>query len=152
MKNCRRQAGRGLLRCLLTVVVCLIRVGSASAGVKVDETITGEEAQQHLQATNTVCGTIMSAKYLENSKAKPTYLDFDRPYPDQTFAAVIPQAARAKFKDAPETAFKGKNVCVTGLITANTHGKPQIIVEDPAQIKINEVVPATGQTDAPPAK
>ena len=126
---------------LAIVVGCLSGAGGASAGVKVAEVITTEEAAQHLQETNTVCGVVASTKYAERSRERPTYLNFDRPFPEQSFAAVITEAARAKFKVAPEAAFNGKNVCVTGLITANSRGKPQIIVTDPAQIKINDAAP-----------
>ncbi len=32
-----------------------------------------------------VCGVIASAKYLKDSKGGPTYLNFDKPYPDHDF-------------------------------------------------------------------
>lgn len=121
----------------------------ATAGVKIVEaptpaagTITGEEARQHVQETNTVCGVVASARYAEQSPGKPTYLNFDRPYPEQTFTAIVAESARARFKDAPEVAFTGKNVCITGLITLG-HGKPRIMVEDPSQIRITDTAPPT---------
>jgi DNA/RNA endonuclease YhcR with UshA esterase domain len=51
---------------------------------------------------------------------------------------VIAEATRARFKEAPETVFKGKWVCVTGVITADFRGKPQIAVSDPAQIVVQD--------------
>jgi hypothetical protein len=148
MKNCRYQPGRRMLLCLLAVLAAWgLEPRLTSAGVKVVQTISGEEALEHLQETNTVCGVIASTKYAEQSHGRPTYLNFDRPYPEQTFTAIVTESARPKFKVAPETAFNGKNVCVTGLITASSRGKPQIMIEDPSQIHIDDSAPpATNQT------
>jgi hypothetical protein len=140
LQNCRRVG----FRLIAVVAACALGALFATASVKVAQTLTGDEALQHLEETNTICGTIASAKYVEGSPGNPTYLNFDHPYPKQTCAAVIDGAARAKFKDAPETAFKGKLVCITGLITTNSRGKAQITVTDPAQIVVQD-------TPAPPA-
>jgi DNA/RNA endonuclease YhcR with UshA esterase domain len=79
-------------------------------------------------------------------------LDLDRPYPNQTCAVVIPASVRPRFKDPPETTFMGKNICVTGFITAS-RGKPQVIITDPSQITIHEPpTPATNSTDTGTAK
>jgi hypothetical protein len=138
-----------VLLCLLAAVAgYLIAVRLATAGVSVAKTITGEEALQHVQETNTVCGIIASTRYAENSPGKLTYLNFDRPFPGQTCAAVIPDSIRTKFKEPPETAFKGKRVCITGLITTNASRKAQIKIDDPSQIVLTEPPPATNQTDA----
>jgi DNA/RNA endonuclease YhcR with UshA esterase domain len=118
----------------------LIAPQSALAAVKVRTTLTTEEALQHADETNTVCGVVASTKYLESSKAKPTFLNLDKPYPDQPFTAVISEAARAQFKGLPpEEFFNGKPICVTGLITIS-RGKPQIAIDDVSQIEIQEEV------------
>ncbi|MGO9528846.1 MAG: DNA-binding protein [Verrucomicrobiia bacterium] len=88
--------------------------------------------------TNTVCGLIASTKYAVGAAGNPTYLNFDRPYPHQSCSVVIAEARRAKFKVAPETAFWGKWVCVTGVITMDYRGKAQIAVSDPAQIVVED--------------
>ena len=126
----------------------------ATAGVKVVQTvITGDETLQHLQETNTVCGTIASAKYVVGAPGNPTYLNLDRPFPNQSCSIAIAESIRSKFKDAPETALTGKWVCVTGVITTDYRGKPQIPVSDPAQIVVgNAPAPsATNQTTVPTA-
>jgi len=122
------------------------------ASVNVIQTLTGDDAVQHVGETNTVCGTIASAKYLEGSTGSPTYLNFDRPYPRQSCSVVIPGASRAKFNVAPETAFNGKWICVTGLISRNYRGQPEITVSDPAQIALDHppVASSTNQTAATP--
>lgn len=139
------------MRVYLMAIVVGWGLGSlfATAGVKVVQTvITGDETLQHLQETNTVCGTIASAKYVTGAPGNPTYLNFDRAFPDQSCSIVIAEPLRAKFKDAPETAFTGKWVCVTGVITTDYRGKPQIPVSDPAQIVVGNAPPpsATNET------
>jgi hypothetical protein len=149
-----RNRSRVHLYLLAAAAGCGVGLLFATAGVKVAQTLTGEEALQHLEETNTICGMIASAKYVEGSPGKPTYLNFDHPYPKQTCAAVIAGMARVKFKDAPETAFKGKLVCITGLITTNSRGKAEISVADPSQIVVEDMPtpPATNQPAATTTK
>jgi len=65
---------------------------------------------------------------------------------DKNFAIFIPQAALARFRKAdvedPGQYYKGKTVQVTGTVTLSTargsSGKPEVRVDDPAQIKVVE--------------
>jgi hypothetical protein len=91
-----------------------------------------ETARQHAGETATVCGTVASGHYAANSRSKMTFLDFDKPYPHQPFTAVIFGRDRAKF-GTPETALKGKRVCVTGAIRLY-QGAPEIVLDDPSQL------------------
>jgi hypothetical protein len=136
---------------LLAIVAgCGLGLLFATAGVKVAQTLTGDEAIEHLEETNTVCGTIASAKYVVDAPGSPTYLNFDRPFPDQSCSVVIAEATRARFKDAPERAFWGKWICVTGVITMDYRGKAQIAVSNPAQIVVQDAPtpPATNSASA----
>jgi hypothetical protein len=154
MKGCKHCGRHRVRRYLLaTAAACGLGALFARAAVKVVQTLTGDDALQHLEETNTVCGAIASARFLEGAPGNPTYLNFDRPYPNQSCAAVIAGAARPKFKVPPETAFMGKWVCVTGLITTNSRGKVEIAVSDPAQIVVQNApfTPPTNQTAATPA-
>jgi len=99
--------------------------------------IPADQAKEHIGETNTVCGLVASARYLDTSKAKPTVLNFVHPYPDHLFSVMIPDSARPKFKDPPEVAFTNKTVCVTGAII-DYRGKPEIVVDDPSQIVVKE--------------
>ena len=103
--------------------------------------IASADAQQHIGETNTICGVVASTRYLESTSSKPTLLNFDRPFPNHTFSVMIPNGSRDKFKEPPETMFKGKIVCVTGAII-DYRGKPEIVVDDPAKIVIQESTPA----------
>ncbi len=113
---------------VLLVAVIVFSVSIASGVIK------PEEAQQHTGENQIVCGTVISTHYAMSSKGQPTFLNLDKPYPNQIFTIVIWGDNRAKFKKAPEQYFDGKSICVTGVIEIY-RGTPEIIVSDPSQIK-----------------
>jgi DNA/RNA endonuclease YhcR with UshA esterase domain len=98
-----------------------------------EKKIPASQAAQHVGETATVCGYVASTRYLSSSRSKPTFLNFDKPYPNEDFTVVIWPEDRAKFGE-PETKFLHKNVCATGEITLY-RGSPQIIAKNAAQIK-----------------
>ena len=99
------------------------------------QVITAQEAAHHVGSVETVCGVVASAKYATSTRGQPTFLDLDRPYPNQIFTVVIWGADRAKFHEAPETAFQGHTVCVSGLVSAY-RGKPETVVSNPTAIRL----------------
>jgi micrococcal nuclease len=100
-----------------------------------DTFIKPEEAISHIGENHTVCGVVASAKYADRTNRKPTFLNLNQPYPNQIFTAVIWGSDRHKFKTPPEMAYKGKRICVTGLIVTYKE-IPEIIVEEPSQIVV----------------
>ena len=102
------------------------------------DSITAEQAADHVGQTNTVRGVVMSTKFAAKAKGKPTFLDIDKVFPNSLFTVVIWGDDRSKFDDAPEKKFKGKTVRVTGKII-EYRGMPEIVVHDPKQIVIEEV-------------
>jgi hypothetical protein len=92
------------------------------------------EAKDHFGESATVCGQVASTQYAASSKGQPTFLNLDKPYPNQIFTVVIWGDNRSKF-GTPESGYKGKNICVSGKITAYA-GLPEIVVDDPKQIRI----------------
>jgi DNA/RNA endonuclease YhcR with UshA esterase domain len=95
-------------------------------------TISPEDAPRHVGETAMVCGEVASAKSASSSRSQPTFLDLNRPYPNAPFTAVIFGSDRPKF-GTPETALRGKRICVTGQIR-DYRGKPEIILSDPSQL------------------
>jgi len=82
----------------------------------------------------TVCDKVYGGRFLESSET--TLINLGGEYPDQKMTIVIKGSNRDKFKTAPEVAFKNKNICVTGK-QIMYRGKPEIIVTEPGQIKVN---------------
>jgi DNA/RNA endonuclease YhcR with UshA esterase domain len=118
---------RKILSALL--VLLIFSFGSIAAAA-----IKPEEARQHIGEQQTVCGTVASTHYARSSRGQPTFLNLDRPYPNQIFTILIWGGNRPKFKNAPEEHYAGKRICVTGVITSYRR-TPEIIVNNPAQIE-----------------
>jgi DNA/RNA endonuclease YhcR with UshA esterase domain len=102
--------------------------------VQAQKKIAPAEAKEHFGENATVCGDVVSTRYADSSKGKPTFLNLDKPYPNQVFTVVIWGSNRSKFK-TPEDDYKDKKICVTGKITAYD-GLPEIIADDPKQINV----------------
>ena len=99
--------------------------------------ITAAEAKQHVGEFTTVVGTVVSGKYISRSKGKPTFLNLDKPYPNQVFTILIWGSDRSKFKQPPESLYYGKKIAVTGVII-EYKGITEIIVRNPSQIELKE--------------
>jgi hypothetical protein len=91
-----------------------------------------DEAPKHLGELATVCGMVASANYAAGSRGRPTFLNLDKAYPNQTFTAVIWDEDRGSF-GTPESTLLGKRVCATGVIQLY-RGKPEIILREPRQL------------------
>jgi micrococcal nuclease len=98
--------------------------------------ISAKEAASHIGETVTVCDKVYSTKLIDGSNM--TLLNLGDYYPKQLLTVVIKGKDRSKFKDAPETYFKGKNVCVTGKIV-DYKGNPEVVVNEPSAINADDV-------------
>ena len=67
-------------------------------------------AGSHIGEIVTLFGAVAVTKYLGESKARPTFLKFDKHFSNHTFTAVILGENRQKFGESPETFYKGKTV------------------------------------------
>lgn len=102
--------------------------------VQAQKKLTASEAKEHYGENATVCGDVASTRYASSTKGQPTFLNLDKPYPNQIFTVVIWGENRSKF-GKPEDDFKDKKICVTGKI-AEFRGVPEIVVDDPKQIRV----------------
>jgi hypothetical protein len=98
--------------------------------VQAQTIIPAKDALKHIGEKVTICDNVCD----ESLKAFVIvlYLGADRPNQLLTVACRATGKNRSKHFDAP---YKGKEVCVTGIITKDKDGKPVIKVSDPAQIK-----------------
>lgn len=98
--------------------------------------IAWSETSQYIGQTKTVCGNIVRTTFAQNTNGQPTYLDMGRAYPDSSrVSIVIWGSSRANFSTPPETLYRNKTICVTGVIKTY-QGIPQIEVRTPADIEI----------------
>ena len=95
--------------------------------------ITPAEAKRHIGENITVCGNVASTRFAESTSGQPTFLNMEKPYPNQIFTVIIWGKNRAKFGN-PEVDYNGKRICVTGKIE-DYKGVPEIEAKTPGQIK-----------------
>lgn len=117
------------------ILVLLILFLALTVSAFAQETISPEDAANYIGQQKTVCGTVASAHYATRSKGQPTFLNLNKPYPNQIFTVLIWGSDRGNFEKPPEVLYRGKEICVTGIIRS-IRGCPQIIVKDPPQIKV----------------
>jgi len=117
------------------ICVVLFLLGALAGTTSAQKRLTAAEAKEHFGEVATVCGEVVSTRFASTSRGEPTFLNLDRPFPNQVFTVVIWGNNRNKFGN-PEDAFKGKHICVSGKITAYD-GLPEIIAEESGQIKID---------------
>ncbi len=126
----RRKMTRPLLVASLVIAATLC-IWTQTFGA---DNITASEAKNHIGETATVCGEVASTRYAASSRGQPTFINLNKPYPNQVFTVLIWGSDRAKFGNA-EAIYRGKSVCVTGTIK-EYRGVPEIIANEPSQVKI----------------
>jgi hypothetical protein len=122
-----------LVRSLIVLTFCLLTFPALQAQTK---KLTTAEAKDHVGDRATVCGKVVSTHYAKSSKGEPTFLNLDEPYPKEVFTVLIWGSDREKF-GAPEDAYKGLRVCVTGKITSY-RGRPEMVATVRGQIEIQK--------------
>lgn len=92
--------------------------------------IPAKDALKHVGEKVTICDEV----YDEDLKAFVIvlFLGGDRPNQLLTVACGVTGKNKSRQFNAP---YKGKKVCVTGVITKGHDGKPVINISDPTQIK-----------------
>ena len=86
-------------------------------------------AKEHIGAEKIVTGKIVEG----NKAEKLVRLNLDKPFPHQSFTAVIFATKTNLFEDLDK--LKGKQVEITGKIS-DYNGRPQIVLNSTNQLKI----------------
>ncbi len=142
-----RIEGHGAPAAAVIVLATLaLLLGATASGAEEVQRISASDAAAHVGEMAEVCGQVASAAYLGTVGGRPTFLNFERPYPDQVFTVVIWGSNRKNFDGRPESLYDGKTLCVTGKVAVH-EGVPQIIVEHPDQITITDEAAGTELRD-----
>jgi hypothetical protein len=96
------------------------------------KTYTTQEAWDHVGEYATECGKVVSIFYAKRSKGEPTFLNLDKPYPNQLFTVVIWGDNRDRFQSLKS--LKNRTICVTGEIGSYKE-KPQMELESPRDLR-----------------
>ncbi len=105
---------------------------------KLTEEETGLEVVGSCNAGNYIGQEkIVEGKIVDTYKSKTNtvFLNFEKPYPNQCFTAVIFSSDLYKFPENPEDYFENKVVRVRGEIE-EYGGKPEIILENMGQVEV----------------
>ena len=87
------------------------------------QNIPASDASKHLGEQGTVCGKIAEVEVATSVRGTPTFIDFEKPYPNETFTAVIWERDKANAGNVPRVGV----LCVKGTIT-EYRGRPQIVL------------------------
>lgn len=98
----------------ITASLLLALVPLTSAALA-SQALTTAEARNHIGETATVCGKVASAHFAARSRGQPTFINLDKPYPNQVFTVLIWGSDRGKL-GAPEMVYQDRDICVTGRI------------------------------------
>jgi len=98
------------------------------------KSISAAAAKDHVGEKATVCGEVASAHFAARSRGTPTFINLEKPYPNQIFTVLIWGSDRPKF-GSPEREYDGKRICVTGKVNIY-RGMPEIIAYEPSQISM----------------
>lgn len=91
------------------------------------QTIPSVDAKNHIGERATVCGSIADKHVASQSQGRPTFIDLDRPYPNQTFTVLVWERDKGKVGTLPSAG----QLCVTDTI-AQYHGGAQIVLHSAA--------------------
>ena len=110
-----------------------------TANLSWDKLTTGKivgscQAGNYYNQEITIEGKIVDAY---NSKTNTVFLNFDKPYPNSCFTAVIFSSDQYKFVSSPEDYYSGKTVRIKGEVI-EYQGKPEIILNNPEQIEVGD--------------
>lgn len=101
-----------------------------------DGAISWKDASAHVGEVVTVDGEVVGAEYAKNSNGEPTFINLGAAYPSSDRVSVIVWGEdRCRFSKAPESAYLGKHLRVTGEIYLYD-GVCNIKVTSPSQIEI----------------
>jgi len=127
------------MRALVVVLVLLWASPGPAADEKEAKPLTPAEAAKHV---NEKCTVELEVKSSAKARNGMVFLNSESNYRDgKNFTVVIEKKDLEKFKKAeiadPAAHYKGKTVHVTGTVSLYQN-RPQLKVEDPAQIKVVE--------------
>jgi DNA/RNA endonuclease YhcR with UshA esterase domain len=114
----------------MRALVFVLGLALAAVSAHAETIIAAADAPKHVGETVTVEGTVSAVH--TDSRSGVTFIDMGGRYPDQTFTGVIFKADANKFPNVES--LTGKVVDMTGPVH-DFKGKPETILNDPAQIK-----------------
>jgi hypothetical protein len=111
---------------LIIAVIILLSAFRISA----QNIIPAKNAAKYFGHKIKVCDKVYGSSHSSDG----TLLYLGEESPKQLLTLIIKTSDLPKFKGHPDIDFKGKDICITGMVVSDK-GKPEIIVTDPKQIR-----------------
>ena len=94
-------------------------------------------ASEHVGQEITIYGHVVETKFVQRGVEQPTYLYVGKPASEPGGVRVeIRKPNLLNFPFAPDVEYKGKTICITGVIEAVEDGILQIEAKRPSQIVV----------------
>ena len=110
----------------IIAAITLLSISRVSA----QNIIPAKNAAKYFGHKIKVCDKVYGSSHTSDG----TVLYLGEEYPKQVLTLIIKTSDLAKFKGQPDIDFKGKDICITGVVVSDK-GKPGIVVTDPKQLK-----------------
>ncbi len=132
------------LICLLAFATVTATLPAQDAKAAAPKKMTPAEAKESVGKFGTVVAKVVQVRAQE----KLTHINFEKPYPYQTFTAIVFASKTNLFPNLEKLV--AKTVEVTGKID-EYNGKPQMILLTKNQLKVIDEKPAKPDADSPGA-
>jgi hypothetical protein len=111
----------------------LLACAPARAQAPAAETpVPAAQAREHIGEVALVCGVVADTHYAQASTGRPTYINFEEPFPNAPFTAIIWGSDLGSFPYDPAMLL-GMEICVYGEV-GRYRGKPQMKLVRPEQV------------------
>jgi hypothetical protein len=100
-------------------------------------TIDIDEVGDYVGKLVKICSRVYGGIYLDSSVTKLTLLNVGGAYPNSPLTIAIWNENRRNFKNAPETFYIGKYICVIGKVIMYK-GKSEIILSNESEIEVKQ--------------
>jgi hypothetical protein len=110
--------------------------GPSATSAACSGAVSWQRARSLVGQRATVRGRVVDSYFARSSSGQPTFLNMGNAYPNPSrFTVLIWRENRGSFGGSPETRFRGRTLCVTGLVQMYG-GAPEIIARARTQIRV----------------
>ena len=114
------------MKSLRTLTVAGFLLSIALLPIKA-QTISAADAKNHIGEQSTVCGLVASKRVASRSQGTPTFVDMDKPYPNQSLIVLVWERDKGAVGSLPSSGL----LCVTGSIV-QYRGGAEIVLHNAA--------------------
>jgi hypothetical protein len=92
--------------------VVLLFFGACCPPLFSQQKITSTDAKPHVGEQATVCGDVSGIHYASRTKGEPTFINLDKPYPNQVFTILIWGSESGEVRQSGGSVYRKAIVCL----------------------------------------